>query len=84
LLSDSGDDSYALRFEIPDMLSYIQGKTELTRNTILEILKRSGRINELLQNPQLFMDNAVIVIKSVLYELMIDGIKYEKICGKLL
>ena len=83
LLSDSGDDSYALRFEIPDMLSYIQGKTELTRSTILEILKRSGRINELLQNPQLFMDNAVIVIKSVLYELMIDGIKYEKICGKL-
>ncbi|HEY8659173.1 MAG TPA: hypothetical protein VIL78_09055, partial [Hanamia sp.] len=83
LLSDSGDDSYALRFEIPDMLSYIQGKTELTRNTILEILKRSGRINELLQNPQLFMDNAVIVIKSVLYELMIDGIKYEKIGGKL-
>ena len=83
LVSDSGDDSYALRFEIPDMLSYIQGKTELTRSTILEILKRSGRINELLQNPQLFMDNAVIVIKSVLYELMIDGIKYEKIGGKL-
>jgi type III restriction enzyme len=83
LVSDSGDDSYALRFEIPDMLAYIQGKTELTRSTILEILKRSGRIKELLLNPQLFMDNAVIAIKSELYELMIDGIKYEKIGGKL-
>lgn len=82
LVSDSGDDSYGLRFEIPDMLAYIQGKTELTRSTILEILKRSGRINELLLNPQLFMDNAVVAIKSVLYELMIDGIKYEKIGGK--
>jgi type III restriction enzyme len=79
LVSDSGNDSYALTFDIPDMLAYIQGKTELTRSTVLDILKQSGRITELLLNPQLFMDNAVNVIKSALYELMIDGIKYEKI-----
>lgn len=83
LVSDSGDDSYGFQFEIPDMLAYIQGKTELTRSTILEVLKKSGRINELLLNPQLFMDNAVGAIKSVLYELMIDGIKYEKIGSKV-
>lgn len=79
LISDSGNDSYGLTFDIPDMLAYIQGKTELTRNTILEILKNSSRINELLLNPQLFMDNAVNAIKNKLYELMIDGIKYEQI-----
>jgi len=79
LISDSGNDNYGLTFEIPDMLAYIQSKTELTRNTILEILKQSGRVNELLLNPQLFMDHAVSAIKAVLYELMIDGIKYEKI-----
>ncbi|MEO9021411.1 MAG: DEAD/DEAH box helicase family protein [Ginsengibacter sp.] len=83
LISDSGNDDYDLRFEIPDMLAYIQGKTELTRSTIFEILKKSGRIHELLLNPQLFMDNTVIAIKSELYELMIDGIKYEKIGGKI-
>lgn len=83
LVSDSGDDSYNAQFEIPDILAYIQRKTELTRSTILEILKKSGRIAELLLNPQLFMDNAVIAIKSELYELMIDGIKYEKIGGKI-
>jgi type III restriction enzyme len=83
LVSDSGNDSYGLQFEIPDMLAYIQSKTELTRSTILGILKKSGRINELLLNPQLFMDNAVSAIKSVLYELMIDGIKYEKIGNKI-
>ncbi|MDE3183948.1 MAG: DEAD/DEAH box helicase family protein [Bacteroidota bacterium] len=82
LISDSGND-FDLPFEIPDMLGYIQGKTELTRSTILEILKRSGRINELLVNPQLFMDNAVLAIKYELYELMIDGIKYEKIGDKM-
>ncbi|HET7116956.1 MAG TPA: DEAD/DEAH box helicase family protein [Hanamia sp.] len=81
LVSDSGND-FDLQFEIPDMLGYIQNKTELTRSTILEILKRSGRINELLVNPQLFMDNAAAAIKSELYELMIDGIKYEKIGGR--
>jgi type III restriction enzyme len=83
LVSDSGDDSYGFQFEIPDILSYIQGKTELTRTTILEVLKKSGRINELLLNPQLFMDNAGGAIKSVLNELMIDGIKYEKIGSKV-
>jgi type III restriction enzyme len=82
LISDSGND-YDLPFEIPDMLGYIQGKTELTRSTILEILKRSGRISELLVNPQLFMDNTVGVIKSELYELMIGGIMYEKIGDKM-
>jgi type III restriction enzyme len=83
LISDSGEDNYGLLFEIPDMLAYIQSKTELTRSTILEILKKSGRIHELLLNPQLFMDNAVSAIKLALYELMIDGIKYEKIGGKI-
>ncbi len=68
---------------IPDALAYIQSKTELTRSTILEILRKSKRINELLINPQMFLDNAVKVIKSKLYELMVDGIKYEKIGNKV-
>ncbi|MCL4474967.1 MAG: DEAD/DEAH box helicase family protein [Nitrospirae bacterium] len=83
LVSDSLDDYDEIGFEIPDMLAYIQSKTELTRHTILEILKKSARLNELLLNPQLFMDNAVTAIKSALYELMVDGIKYEKIGDKI-
>lgn len=83
LLSDSGNDDYVLKPDIPDALAYIQSKTELTRHTILEILKQSGRIKEFLLNPQLFMDNSVAAIKSVLYELMIDGIKYEKVGSKV-
>ncbi|MBU0560353.1 MAG: DEAD/DEAH box helicase family protein, partial [Bacteroidetes bacterium] len=69
--------------EIPDMLSYIQSKTELTRSTILEILKNSKRLKEVLLNPQLFMDNTVSKIKEELHQLMIDGIKYEKIGSKV-
>jgi len=66
-------------FQIPDILSYIQGKTGLTRSTILSILKESQRLDDVLINPQLFLDSAVIEIKEVLNELIIDGIKYEKI-----
>jgi type III restriction enzyme len=82
LLSDSNS-SYGFEVEVPDILAYIQSKTELTRSTILSILKKSGRIKDLLLNPQLFMDNAVGAIKAVLYELMINGIKYERIGGKV-
>jgi len=69
-------------FRIPDVLFYIQEGTKLTRSTILEILKNSGRIGDALINPQLFLDSAVSAIKDVLYDLMIDGIKYEKMGAK--
>ncbi len=69
-------------FLIPDILSYIQERTELTRNTINDILKKSKRISEALINPQLFLDNTVVAIKDVLMDLMIEGIKYEKIGSK--
>jgi len=69
-------------FRIPDVLFYIQEGTKLTRSTILKILKDSGRIGDVLINPQLFLDSAVSAIKDVLYDLMIDGIKYEKIGAK--
>ena len=68
-------------WKIPDVLGYIQSKTELTRSTIEEILSKSGRIEDILINPQLFLDLATQVIKRTLYDLMIDGIKYQKIDG---
>jgi len=66
-------------WKIPDVLGYIQSKTELTRSTIQEILSKSNRIGDILINPQLFLDLASQAIKRTLYELMIDGIKYHKI-----
>ncbi|WPR71984.1 DEAD/DEAH box helicase family protein [Flavobacterium sp. NG2] len=68
-------------WKIPDVLGYIQNKTELTRSTIQEILSKSGRIGAILINPQLFLDLASQAIKRILYSLMIDGIRYEKIGG---
>ena len=67
-------------WKIPDVLGYIQSKTELTRSTIQEILSKSDRIEDILTNPQLFLDLSTQAIKRTLYDLMIDGIKYQKTC----
>ncbi len=67
---------------IPDVLGVIQNKTNLTRDTILKILSESGKISDIPKNPQLFMDVATQTILRVLREMMIDGIKYEKIAGE--
>jgi type III restriction enzyme len=66
-------------WQIPDVLGYIQDRTELTRHTLAEIIERSGRINDILVNPQLFIDLCSQAILGTLNDLMIDGIKYKKI-----
>ncbi|MBW8041787.1 MAG: DEAD/DEAH box helicase [Planctomycetes bacterium] len=66
---------------IPDILSYIQSKTRLTRDTIYRILLESGKIEFVFINPQQFMDKVSAEIITILHEMMIDGIKYEKIAG---
>ncbi len=66
---------------IPDVLSYIQSKTRLTRDTICRILIESGRVDDVFVNPQQFMDKVCSEINTVLNELIVDGIKYEKIAG---
>lgn len=66
---------------VPDILTYIQNKTELTRSTIYQILNESGRLPDFPLNPQQFMDLAVREIKAIMNHLIIKGIVYEKLEG---
>ena len=66
-------------WKIPDPVGYLQEKTQLTRSTLGEILLNSNRLEGLLTNPQLFLDAASEAVNRVLYDLMIDGIKYQRI-----
>jgi len=66
---------------VPDVLAYLQGETELTRSTLVRILKEPGRLGELFNNPQRFMDAVAAILKFELHRLLVDGIKYEKIGG---
>lgn len=66
---------------IPDILAYLQNETELTRSTLVRILKKSGRLAEFFNDPQRFMDAVAAILKHELHRLLVDGIKYERIDG---
>ena len=66
---------------IPDMLAYLQNETELTRATLVRILRESGRLAEFFVDPQRFMDRVATILKYELHRLLVDGIKYERIPG---
>ncbi|MAY77375.1 MAG: restriction endonuclease subunit R [Citromicrobium sp.] len=64
---------------LPDILAYLQKETELTRHTLVEILKQSGRLDEFKINPQAFMTSVGREIGRALHDLMLEGIQYEKL-----
>ena len=67
---------------LPDILGFLQKETELTRHTIAEILKRSGRLSEFNINPQAFMARVAKEISGALQELMLEGIQYYRLPGR--
>ncbi len=67
---------------LPDILAFLQRETELTRGTLVEILKQTGRLKEFAVNPQAFMTETAKFINRALNELVIDGIKYEQMTGQ--
>jgi len=67
---------------LPDILAFLQRETELTRGTLVQIIKTSGRLKEFSINPQAFMTEAAKLINRALNELIIDDIKYEPIAGQ--
>lgn len=67
---------------LPDILAFLQRETELTRGTLVKILKKSSRLKEFAINPQAFMTEIAKTINRALHELIIDGIKYEPLAGQ--
>ena len=67
------------KFVIPDILKVLQQKTGLTRNTLVQILQQSGRIYEVKSNPQRFIETVAEIINDELYDLMKNGIYYQKL-----
>lgn len=67
------------KIAIPDILKALQNKTGLTRQTLVEILRQSGRIDEIKNNPQRFIEIVAEIINNELYDLMKNGIYYQKL-----
>jgi type III restriction enzyme len=66
-------------YQIPDILSYLQNETNLKRQSILDILIKSDRLNDFKNNPQKFIDEVKAIIKREMRQFIVDGIKYHKI-----
>ena len=65
--------------ELPDILTDLQDKTQLTRRSLVTILNDSKRLNEFARNPQQFIELASESINRTKRLALVDGIKYQRI-----
>jgi type III restriction enzyme len=70
---DEGD------IELPDILTDLQDKTQLTRRSIQHILVESARLDDFKRNPQQFIELAAEIINRSKRLALVDGIKYQRI-----
>jgi len=66
-------------YVLPDIVSYLQDETNLTRRTIVDILIKSERLDDFKNNPQKYIDEVSQIIKRTMRQFIVDGIKYQKI-----
>jgi len=65
--------------ELPDILTDLQDKTQLTRRSIYRILVESSRLDDFKRNPQQFIELATEIINRSKRLALVDGIKYQRI-----
>ncbi|MHB8894150.1 MAG: type III restriction-modification system endonuclease [Candidatus Geothermincolia bacterium] len=70
---DEGD------IELPDILTDLQDKTQLTRRSILRILVESARLDAFKRNPQQYIELVAEIINRSKRLALVDGIKYQRI-----
>ncbi len=64
---------------LPDIITFLQNETYLTRKTIVKILIESETLNMFKKNPQEYMEQSNKIINTELKHMLIDGIKYTKL-----
>jgi type III restriction enzyme len=67
---------------LPDVLTELQDRTQLTRQSITKILIESRRLNDFNRNPQQFIDIVATVIKSCKQLALVEGIRYQRLDGE--
>jgi type III restriction enzyme len=64
---------------LPDVLTDLQDRTQLTRKSLVRILTECGRLGDFKRNPQAFIEVAGEVINRTKRLAVVDGIKYQRI-----
>ena len=65
--------------ELPDILTDLQNRTQLTRRSIQRILSGSGRLDDFKRNPQQFIELAGQAINNCKRQALVEGIKYQRL-----
>ncbi|MEI8372324.1 MAG: DEAD/DEAH box helicase family protein [Planctomycetota bacterium] len=73
VILDEGD------IELPDLLTDLQDKTQLTRRSLVRILTVSDRLGDFKRNPQEFIELAAESINRTKRLALVDGIKYQRL-----
>lgn len=64
---------------LPDIVTYLQKETTLTRKSIIALLLKSNKLDAFKKNPQKFIEGVYQIITSTMRTFIVDGIVYEKI-----
>lgn len=67
-------------FQLPDIVTYLESNTNLTRQTVVDILLGLGdKLEAFKNNPQRFIELASEVIRKQMRLAIVDGISYQRI-----
>lgn len=67
-------------FQLPDVVTYLESQTNLTRKTVVQILLGLGdKLDAFKKNPQRFIELAGEVIRKQMRLAIVDGISYHRI-----
>lgn len=75
------EDSLVYNIELPDIITDLQNKTDLTRKTIIDILINSKRLEDFKRNPQKYIEEVTKIIRKNMRLMVVDGIRYHKYKG---
>lgn len=64
---------------LPDIVTYLQNETGLTRQSIAAVLIKSKRLEAFKKNPQAFIESIIEIIRNEMRLMLVDGIKYKRV-----
>ncbi|MEK4883364.1 DEAD/DEAH box helicase family protein [Bacillus sp. FSL W8-0223] len=73
------EDYVTAHHTLPDVITELQNRTNLTRKTIVRILVNCKRLEDFKNNPQKFIEAVTNIIQREMKLLLKDGVKYYKI-----
>lgn len=65
--------------ELPDLLTDLQDRTQLTRRTLVKILTECERLDDFKRNPQQFIEQAAEIINRCKRMALVHGIRYQRL-----